>query len=827
MTGRELPAPLAPLAELALDLRWTWSHAADALWRAVDEKLWDATRNPWFVLMEATAGRLAELAADVGFRDQLGRLLEERRIYLRAPSWSARHAPPLAKETVAYFSMEFGLGEAVPLYSGGLGILAGDFLKTASDLGAPVVGVGILYREGYFRQMLGPSGWQQEAYPSNDPGTMPIQPLAGPDGAWLRVPLELAGRTVWLRAWVARVGRVSLYLLDANDPLNQPLDRGITARLYGGGPEMRLLQELVLGIGGWRLLEALDVKPTIAHLNEGHAAFAVLERARAAMLADGLSLAEALLATRAGNVFTTHTPVAAGFDRFDPKMVERNLFANGACLSQSGLSAREVLALGRLSGGDDAEPFNMAYLAMRGCAFVNGVSRLHGEVSRQIFTGLYPHWPLREVPVDYVTNGVHVPSWDSRAADKLWTEACGKDRWRDGVETLEPTVAGIADDRLWSLRAEQRQELVARVRSRLAHQLSRAGAAETAETAAGALDPGVLTLGFARRFAEYKRPDLILRDPDRLARLLTSREHPAQMVVAGKAHPADDGGKRLLAEWIRFAARDDVRGRVVFLEDYDITLAEELTQGVDLWINTPRRPWEACGTSGMKVLVNGGLNLSERDGWWAEADAPDVGWGLSGATDGDEALLLYETLEQKVVPAFYERDEHGIPRRWLALIRASMSRLAPQFSANRMLREYIEKLYLPAGGAFRRRSADRASAARELVQLQKRLEREWGSVHFETLDVTREADRWRFRAAVTLGNLDPEIVRVEICADAGGSEPAVTEPLSPGDRDEHGRLRFEGSVKSDRPASDFTPRATAWHQGAYRPSELPFIRWQR
>ena len=387
MTGRELPAPLAPLADLALDLRWTWSHAADALWRAVDEKVWDTTRNPWFVLMEAPAGRLVELAADVGFRDQLGRLVEERRMYLRGPSWAARHAPAFANETVAYFSMEFGLGEAVPLYAGGLGILAGDFLKAASDLGAPVVGVGILYREGYFRQMLDPGGWQQEAYPYNDPGTMPIQPLSGPDGAWLRVPLELAGRTLWLRAWVARVGRVSLYLLDANDPLNQPLDRGITARLYGGGPEMRLLQELVLGIGGWRLLEALQVKPTIAHLNEGHAAFAVLERARASMLADRLSLAEALLATRAGNVFTTHTPVAAGFDWFEPKMLERNLFANGACLSRSGLSAREVLALGRGNGGDEAEPFNMAYLAMRGCAFVNGVSRLHGEVSREISPG--------------------------------------------------------------------------------------------------------------------------------------------------------------------------------------------------------------------------------------------------------------------------------------------------------------------------------------------------------------------------------------------------------------------------------------------------------
>jgi starch phosphorylase len=825
LIGRKLPAPLSPLNELALDLRWTWSHGADELWRSLDAKVWEATRNPWFVLMEAPAKRLAALAEDSGFVAHLGRLVEERRLYRRAPSWWANRAPGLEKETVAYFSMEFGLGEAVPLYAGGLGILAGDYLKAASDLGAPVVGVGILYREGYFRQILDQRGWQQEAYPYNDPTTLPIQPLADADGGWVRVPLDLAGRTLWLRAWLARVGRVDLYLLDSNDPLNLPLDRGITAKLYGGGPEMRLLQEIVLGVGGWRLLETLGVRPTIAHLNEGHAAFAVLERARSFAREAGVSFAEALVATRAGNVFTTHTPVAAGFNRFDPPEIERNLLASGAFLSGAGLSARELLALGRTNADDQSEPFNMAYLATRGCAFVNGVSRLHGEVSRGIFAPLFPRWPIDEVPITHVTNGVHVPSWDSPAADDLWTLACGKDRWRDGVESLEPIVAALDDEQLWSLRTRQRRALVSSARERLARQLARAGVVAGGESAAARLDPEALTLGFARRFAEYKRPHLLLTDPDRLARILTNRDRPAQLVVAGKAHPADEGGKRLIEAWVEFARRPDVRERVVFLEDYDIALAEELTQGVDVWVNTPRRPMEACGTSGMKVLVNGGLNLSERDGWWAEADDADVGWGLGGADDGAEARLLYETLEQRIIPEFYERDPHGIPRRWLGRIRASMSRLAPRFSANRMLREYLDDLYVPAAMAVRRRTKDGARIARELTAVRARLQAGWGDVVLETVEVSRDGNAWRFRVAATLGAVPVEAVRCHICADPVNDAQAVREPLTPAGRDERGRLRFEGRVASARSASDFTPRLVAWHADAFCPSDLPFIRW--
>lgn len=825
---RALPEPLRPLVELALDLRWTWSHAADDLWRALDPETWESTRNAWFVLQNTRAGVLDKLASDGAFLGTLHRLVEERRLHLSATGWCAGCVPSFEDNLVVYFCMEFGLGEAIPLYAGGLGILAGDYLKAVSDLGLPLVGVGILFQEGYFRQMLDADGWQEEGYPYNDPTTLPLMPLRASDGAWMRIPLEVNGRTIWLRAWLVRVGRIRLYLLDANDPLNSPADRAITAKLYGGPPETRLLQELILGIGGWRLIEALGLSPTIAHLNEGHAAFAVVERARSFMLRASVSFAEALLATRAGNVFTTHTPIAAGFDRFEPRLIERNILSARHWFPSLGISPRDFLALGRVRS-DDTEPFNVAYLAMRGCAFANGVSRLHGEVSRKIFSDLFPRWPEREVPIDHITNGVHVPSWDSRTADQLWTQACGKERWRGSVEALEPVVAALSDEHLWSLRSEQRGELVVYARRRLAAQLLRRGTKDAESVAAGVLDPSVLTLGFARRFTEYKRPNLLLRDPERLLRLLCRAERPAQLVVAGKAHPADEVGKRMIKEWIQFVQRAEARQRVVFLEDYDIALAEQLTQGVDAWINTPRRPWEACGTSGMKVLVNGGLNLSIRDGWWAEADAPDVGWGLVGVNDRVDAEQLYSALENEVVPAFYDRDAQGMPRRWLQRIRASMSRLTPRYSANRMLREYLEKMYVPAGAAYRHRSEDRARVARDLACWKQRLEAAWSEIRFGAMDViARAGGGWRFHVWVSLGNVPLDFVRVELYADPLGDKPAFREVMLPYPAGEAGLYRFECAVTaaSGRPPSDFTPRLLAFHPDA-RLSDLPLVLWQR
>lgn len=834
----DLPKPLAVLADLALDLRWTWSHAGDALWRMISPEAWDSTRNPWMILQDVSRARLTQLARDPGFQEELQKLVALRQRYLSEPGWYAQAYAGSDFTRVAYFSLEFGLGESLPLYAGGLGILAGDYLKTASDLGVPAVGVGLLYQVGYFRQMIDASGRQHEVYPYNDPASLPIQPVQAPGGGWLHVPLDLPGRTILLRVWQAQVGRAPLYLLDSNDPLNSPVDRGITGELYGGSPELRLVQELVLGICGWRALEAVKLDVDVCHLNEGHAGFVVLERARRFMEERGVSFRDALWATRAGNVFTTHTSVSAGFDTYRPELLEEYLPHLGDYLVELGISLEELLALGRKNPGDVNEPFNMAYLAMRGCATASGVSRLHGAVSRGIFADLYPRWPAVEVPITHVTNGVHVPSWDSRWADEVWTEACGKARWLGAMEPLPDAIRCVSDEALWAFRAEERQDLVRYARQRLARQFGQRGAPrEAVAQVRQVLHAHTLTLGFARRFAGYKRPNLLLHDPARLARILTCAHSPVQIVVAGKAHPQDEEGKQLVQAWTEFVRQPAVRNRAVFLEDYDISLAQELVQGVDVWINTPRRPWEACGTSGMKVLVNGGLNLSELDGWWAEAYRADAGWALNGVrggstleSDASAAEELYELLEQAVIPEFYRRDAQGIPRDWVARIRASMAGLAPQFSSNRMMREYVEQHYVPAASAFRRRSAQEAKLARELQSWTETLERHWSAVRFGDVTVARVGDSWSFEVQVYLGSVSPEMVCVELYADAVDDREPVRQPLGraeeiPGTTS--GYLYRGNTPASSRPSWHFTPRVIPYHPEARIPAEAAFILWLR
>lgn len=828
---RELPASLEPLMELALDVRWTWSHACDVLWKEIDPETWERSRNPWLLLQDAPAERLEALAADPAFLSEVRRLAAEREEYLAGPGWFSQ-AHPGGLTAAAYFSLEFGFGEGLPLYAGGLGILAADLLKAASDLGVPAVGVGILYQEGYFRQMVDGSGVQREIYPYNDPLSLPIQPALDAHGGWTHVWLELPGRRLWLRVWQVAAGRSALYLLDSNDPLNAPIDRGITAKLYGGDPEVRLLQELVLGIGGWRALEAAAVSAEVCHLNEGHAAFAAVERARRFASREGVPFPEALWATRAGNVFTSHTPVAAGFDRFPPGLIAK--YFSAFDLAPLGVSLDALLALGRRDAADRSEPFNMAWLAMRSCSRANGVSRLHGEVSRRLFAELFPRWPVAEVPVDHVTNGVHVPSWDSAHADQLWTDRCGKARWLGALGRLDSDIASIPDERLWAFRAEARRELVASARGRLAQQLRQRGVEPRDAAGVAALDPGALTLGFARRFTAYKRPGLLLSDPDRLARLLTSTSRPVQVVVAGKAHPADAEGKSFVQAWVAFASRPDVRSRVVFLEDYDIALAQELVAGVDVWVNTPVRPWEACGTSGMKVLVNGGLNVSELDGWWAEAWEPGLGWAL-GAEDGTgarpaEAEQLYRLLEEEVVPCFYDRDAAGIPRAWVARIRASMARLTPRFSANRMIREYAERFYLPAAEAFRRRSADGARLAGELARWASALDAHWSEVRFIDVAMEPEEGGWRFTARIDSGELPVTYLRAEVYAGggpAGGNAECV--PMEPGEAVPGSATAhvWRAHLRSARPASDFTVRVVPYHPAARVPAEERHVSWQR
>ena len=624
------------LATLALDMRWSWNHAGDEVWRQLDPELWESTHNPWVVLQTISRDQLERVWADPGLRKDVNTLLRNMQQAAESAAWFQQNHSRSPLSCVAYFSMEFMLSEALPIYSGGLGNVAGDQLKAASDLGVPVVGVGLLYQQGYFRQVIDRDGMQQALFPYNDPGQLPITPVRQANGEWLRLQIALPGYSVWLRAWQVQVGRVRLYLLDSNDAANYPAHRGITSELYGGGPELRLKQELLLGIGGWRLLGALDIHPEVCHLNEGHAAFAVLERARDFIDETGQPFEVALAVTRAGNLFTTHTAVEAGFDRFSPALIEQYL---GHYSEQKlGITLQQLLALGRRDASDLSESFNMAYLAIRGSGAVNGVSRLHGEVSRHLFEGLFPRWPVDEVPVGYVTNGVHMPTWDSAPADDLWTEVCGKNRWLGTTEPLGENIRRISDAKLWQFRLAATESLIEFARERLSRQLISVGApAEKIERAKHLFDPNVLTLGFARRFATYKRPNLLLHDPGRLLRILTNPERPVQLMIAGKAHPEDRAGQELIHQWISFIRQPEARPHIIFLSDYDMLLTEHLVQGVDVWINTPRRPWEASGTSGMKVLVNGGINLSELDGWWAEAFTPEVGWALGdGREHGDD-----------------------------------------------------------------------------------------------------------------------------------------------------------------------------------------------
>lgn len=831
---RPLPSGLEGLADLALDLRWTWSHATDQLWESLDSEAWRRTRNPYYVLQSVSQKRLEEAAANAEFTTQLGAWLAQRQRYLADPGWFGRATTDHAPTSIAYFSMEFGLGEALPIYSGGLGMLAGDFLKTASDLGVPVVGIGLLYQQGYFRQMLDADGRQSEAFPYNDPMMLPIAPAPDRKGGWLRIRLDLPGRPIIVRVWQVRVGKLMLYLLDSNDPMNHPPDRGATAHLYPAEPRSRLIQEIILGMGGWRVLEALDREPEICHLNEGHAAFAVLARASSFMRRYDQLFSVALRATRAGNIFTTHTPVEAGFDRFSMELLSPYAAALAEIVR---VPVDDLLALGRKHPDDRNEPFNMAYLALRGSGAVNAVSALHGAVSRGIFQPLFPRWPQADVPVGYVTNGVHVPSWDSQEADALWTQLCGKDRWLTEPGHMRAAVEQVGDGELWTLRTTQRDALIRYARHRLVRQMRERGASsDQIRGAAHVLDPNALTLGFARRFAEYKRPTLLLSDAERLARLLCQAEWPVQLIVAGKAHPHDHAGKGLVQAMTQFAARADVWDRVVFLEDYDMALAQFLVAGIDVWLNTPRRPWEACGTSGMKVLVNGGLNLSELDGWWAEAYAPTVGWALGDGRehlepeyDATEAARLYELLEQEVIPEFYTRGSDGLPHAWLTRIKTSMSQLTPQFSGNRMARDYLEQLYGPATAALRRRIANGGKVAAELDAWHQALAEGWREIRFGAMRVIEEGSSRCVEVEVYAGEINPEQLRVELYADP---KDAHDRPFSmamlrwgpiPGALNGY---VYRADCPTDRPAEEFTPRIVPYHPEAWVPLEEALILWK-
>ncbi|GHI22762.1 alpha-1,4 glucan phosphorylase [Streptomyces hydrogenans] len=754
-----LPDPLRPLAALARNLRWSWHEPTRALFDSLaPEGLRGA--DPVRVLGALEAPRLVALAADADFLARLSVAAEDLDGYLRRPRWYQERGSGDGPAALAYFSPEFGVAAALPQYSGGLGILAGDHLKSASDLGVPLVGVGLLYRHGYFRQSLGRDGWQQEQYPVLDPGELPVTLLREPDGTPARITLALpGGRSLHAQLWIAQVGRVPLLMLDSDVEENAPGERSVTDRLYGGGSEHRFLQELLLGIGGVRAVRTYTrltghPEPEVFHTNEGHAGFLGLERIRE-LQGEGLDFDAALETVRAGTVFTTHTPVPAGIDRFDRALVARHLGDDGAL---PGLDTGRVLALGDETPlGGEPGVFNMAAMGLRLAQRANGVSTLHGAVSREMFAGLWPGFDTGEVPITSITNGVHAPTWTAPEVGRLGADA--------------------SDAELWELRRTLRTRLVTDVRDRLrASWRQRGAAAAELGWTDSVLDPDVLTIGFARRVPSYKRLTLMLRDKDRLRALLLHPERPVQLVVAGKAHPADDGGKKLVQELVRFADDPRVRHRIVFLPDYGMEMARGLYPGCDVWLNNPLRPLEACGTSGMKAALNGCLNLSVLDGWWDEWYEPEFGWAIptaDGAAAADEerrddleAAALYELIERRVAPRFYDRGADGVPVAWTAMVRRTLADLGPKVLADRMVREYVERLYVPAAAARRALTPDRA---RELAAWKARVRAAWPGVavdHVEIGDDLAEAGAELgatpvVRVRVALGGLSPDDVEVQ------------------------------------------------------------------
>ncbi|MBO2450534.1 alpha-glucan family phosphorylase [Actinomadura barringtoniae] len=816
-----LPAPLRGLEELVLNLRWSWHHETLDVFRSVDPELWDLVRHdPVRLLGEVSPERLAQLSQDRRFLRRLQDAIEDLHEYLGSPRWYQGLDAAARPASIAYFSPEYGITAALPQYSGGLGILAGDHLKTASDLGVPIIGVGLLYRHGYFSQSLSPDGWQLERYPTFDPNGLPLTLLREPDGTPVRVTIGLPqGRDLHAQVWLAQVGRVPQLLLDSDVEDNDPAARDITDRLYGGGGDHRLLQEMLLGIGGVRAIRAYcrisgHPAPEVFHTNEGHAGFLGLERIRELVSEQGLSFDESLESVRAGTVFTTHTPVPAGIDRFPRELISKYF---GGVNEERDVPVDRVLALGAEDYPDgDRTVFNMAVMGMRLAQRVNGVSELHGEVSREMFGGLWGGFDTGDVPIGFVTNGVHPGTWVAREVLELAERE---------VPALVETGQGWADVRkvpegeMWRVRGVLRGRLVREARRRLRESWRQRGAsAAEISWIDDALDPEVLTIGFARRVPSYKRLTLMMQDPDRLKELLLHPTRPVQIVIAGKAHPADEGGKRLIQEIVRFADAEDVRHRIVFLPDYDMALGQSLVQGCDVWMNNPLRPLEACGTSGMKSALNGGLNLSIRDGWWDEWYDGQNGWAIPSADglsaperrDALEAAALYELIEDHVSVTFYDRNGSDLPRHWLEMVKHTIATLGPKVLAPRMLHDYVQGYYAPAAASARAMSGDGHAGARSLAAWKQRVLKAWPSVAVEHVESSGEESphvgaRLTVRVVVDLGGLDPDDVAVEVAYGRVDDSDVLIEPsyvdLDGAERFEDGRLRYVGDVPLGRSGS--------------------------
>jgi len=839
-----LPAELEHLRELAYNLRWSWDRETIDLLRRLDRDLWESTyHNPVLMLGTIKQERLEEAADDDGFLAHLDRVYQGFKRYMTArKTWYQRQHGRSEGPLIAYFCAEFGLTECLPIYGGGLGILAGDHLKSASDLGIPLVGVGLLYQQGYFVQYLNADGWQQERYPINDFYNLPVQQVQHKNGDPVTVTVEYPGRGVVARVWQAQVGRVPLYLLDTNVPANAPEDRDITDQLYGGDQDMRIRQEILLGIGGLRALDALRLRPTVCHLNEGHSAFLALERIHQLMEENSLPFAAAREAATAGNIFTTHTPAPAGIDRFPPALVDQYL---QHLYPQLGLTRAEFLALGQDNPTNPNDPFSMAALALRLSAASNGVSVLHGQVARGMFQHIWPGLPEDEIPIRAVTNGVHTRSWISRDMATLYDRYLGP-RWAEdpGNPRVWQRVDEIPDEELWRTHERRRERLVAFARRRVREQIcNRGGSPVEIDRAGELLHPETLTIGFARRFATYKRAALILRDLDRLARILTHRQRPVQLIFAGKAHPQDNAGKELIRQIVHALRREDLQNHIVFLENYDMNVARYLVQGVDVWLNNPLRLREASGTSGMKAAMNGVINMSVLDGWWDEAYQPEIGWAIGQREvyenpeyqDEVESNAIYNLLEEELVPLFYRRGSDGLPRGWIARMKAIIRTVGPAFNTNRMVYDYARDFYMPAARRYAYLAENNMARARALAQWKRRVQQLWPqarieSVQADTAAALKVGANLGVQATIHLGMLEPADVAVELYhgpVDADGQIVAgAVLPLSLAEAIGEGGYLFAGAVPCNTSGRyGYALRVLPHHPDLNDPFELRLIKW--
>ena len=839
-----LPEPLERLRDIAFNMYWCWQPEAIELFFRIDRDLWDETnQNPVLLLGRVSQQRLEELAQDAGYLSQLERVAARLDGYMAADRWRDNNPHTPEEFNIAYLSAEFGVHESISIYSGGLGVLAGDHLESASDLGLPLVGLGLLYREGYHTQYLNAEGWQQELYPANDFYNMALTPERDSEGRQVQIEVDYPDRKVHARIWRCQIGRVPLYLMDCDFDENDPEDRELTGQLYGGDRDMRIRQEIMLGMGGVKALRACGIRPAVYHMNEGHSAFMALQRIRDLMQNEGLTWGHALETVKTASVFTTHTPVPAGNDMFSPEMME-HYFAKYA--KDVSIPMGELLALGRQDPADTREPFCMTVLALKLSSCANGVSELHGEVARGMWARTWRDVPQEEVPITSITNGVHPKFWISRDLAGLLDRYIGPP-WVDNPTDPEvwKHIDDVPDAELWRTHERRRERLVHFARKRLVSQLRYRGAPNSeVERASEALDPEYLTIGFARRFATYKRGNLILMDPERFRRILTNPDRPVQFIIAGKAHPQDQQGKEVIRNIIHYMRAYDVRSHIVFIEDYDMNVARYMVQGVDCWLNTPRRPLEASGTSGMKAAANGGLNISVLDGWWCEAEGlAENGWNIGRGEsyedpdeqDVVESEALYEILEAEVAPMFYERGRENLPREWVRRMKAAMRTINPIFNTHRMVQEYADRFYVPAAARRLALRADNRARSKALADWKRKVRQAWKDVVISNIESgatenIQFGETLTVQADVTLKTLTPDDVTVEVYY--GDLDPQgrilngrTAEMNNVGDGAK-GAKRYEGHIPCEKTGQQgFMVRVVPSHPDLATKHETRLITW--